>query len=170
MKISASIKWLAAAGVVAGLALPSVGTFYALRLQHPRDPFILGLAITSWGLVGIAVVLLGVGIASGIRTIYSIRTARAADWAVHGENLRATIDYLAKIADRETRSFITMEAEEQEYRDQNPGKSGRFQENAVRELTRSEMIEARKNLGDAKARFLEIAPREARRTALADWS
>lgn len=170
MTISPSVRLLAAAGVVAGLALPSVGTFYALRLQYPDDPLILGLAITSWCLVGAAAALFVAGLLVGARKMHSVRRERAADWAANGEALRGTIDHLAAIADRETQAFITMEAAEQEYLDRNPNQSGRHAENAQRLLKQAEMIRARQELAQVRTRFLEIAPRHARRKAIEDWS
>ena len=164
------LKWLTAAGVIAGLALPSVGTFYALRLQYPSDPLILGLAITSWFLIGMAGLLGMIGIGLWASRIWSQKQERKRIWATDGGSARGTIDYLTAIAKRETETFIALEAEEQKWREGNPGKTGRHLENAQRLLKQSEMIQARKDLAESKRNFLRIAPRAARREALKEWS
>ena len=43
-------------------------------------------------------------------------------------------------------------------------------ENAERLLKRSEMVQARENLANAKKRFLKIAPSGERKKAMKEWS
>lgn len=170
MDLRKAEKWFVVAGVVAGLALPSVGTFYALRLEYPNDHFLLGMAIISWSLMGVAAALLVVGVAIVVvRAIVQYRD-RSFRWATEGAVLRDRIEYLDRIAEREVAEFTRMYVAEQTYRDDHDGRSGSHLANAERLIKQSEAVEAKHKVAQARAAYLKIAPRHERRRIIDEWT
>ncbi|MGZ0212785.1 MAG: hypothetical protein ACKVI4_09915 [Actinomycetales bacterium] len=163
-------KWMIASGVMAGLALPSIGTFYALRLQYPTDAFIMGLSIASLALAIATVCVFGVGVALVVRGIVQDERERRIGWATRGEGMRESLDYWQRILERESEYFVRLYADEQEFRDANPEKPRRPRENALLGVQEAEVQNVRQRIASLKADYLKLMPRNYRRRVLSEWS
>ena len=155
---------------MAGLALPSIGTFYALRLQYPHDAFIMGLSIASLMLTVATVCVFGVGVSLVAMGIAKDERERRIGWAARGESMRQSIHYWEQISKRETASFTRLYVEEQEFRDANPEKGQRHKENAELNLQQLEAFGAQQRIADLKADYLKLMPRKDRRRTVNEWA
>lgn len=170
MKDNPWSKWMIASGVMAGLALPSIGTFYALRLQYPRDAFIMGLSIASLALVVATACVFLVGVTLVVRGIVRDDRERRIGWATRGEGIRESLDYWQRILERESEYFVRLYTDEEEFRDVNPDKPRRPRENALLGVQEVEVQNVRKRIAGLKADYLKLMPRNHRRRVLSEWS
>lgn len=170
VKVNQWSTWMVASGVMAGLALPSIGTFYALRLQYPQDAFIMGLSIASMMLVVATVCVFGVGISLITIRIAKDERERRTNWAARGMSMRQTLHYREQILKRETALFTRLYVDEQEFRDANPEKGQRHKERAELSLQQAEVLGAQKHIADLKADYLKLMPRKDRRRTINEWA
>ena len=170
LKVNQWGKWMVASGVMAGLALPSIGTFYALRLQYPHDAFIMGLSIASLMLILATVCAFGVGVSLITIGIAKGEHERRINWAARGMSMRQTLQYREQILKRESALFTRLYVDEQEFRDANPEKGQRHKERAELSLQRVEVLGAQQALADLKADYLKLMPRTDRRRTINEWA
>lgn len=161
---------MVASGVMAGLALPSIGTFYGLRLQYPHDAFIIGLSIASLMLIVATVCVFGVGIALVTIGVAKNERERRIGWAARGISMRETLNYREQILKRETALFTRLYVAEQEFRDANPEKGQRHKERAELNLQQVEVLEAQQHIANLKADYLKLMPRKDRRRTMNEWA
>lgn len=163
-------RWLVAAGVIAGLALPAVGTYYVLRKQYPEDPFILALTLTSWALVFAAFVLAVVGLVSLIAGGAREARQRRIDWAANGDSILESVTYWTAVAKREGDTFAKLYEAEEEYRESHAEGPMRHKERAELTLQQVEAMDAARRVSEFKAKYLRLAPRKERKRRAGDWA